>query len=167
MYTALLVNKKSWCKRILSLLIVACLISAMMAPVLAASKPNVKYTTTNAVNVQTFMGFYKPGTLTISTSKVSNAGKNILESASLVCSILPSLPGCQFVKAANWYVSYIPNVRYQVWLYDAGNGKLVWNGYLNSGADIRLGNDHPKGYNVYIASTKLADCFTFVGLVPK
>ena len=71
------------------------------------------------------------------------------------------------MKVANLYVAVKPDVRYQVWLVDAGSKKPVWNGYLNSGADIWLGNDHPNGYEIYLASTRLADCYLFVGLVPE
>lgn len=161
-------NKKTFIRSAVTLMLALCIVCSIAQPALAAStKPNVKYTTTNPVGVKTYMGTYKPGTLLISTSRVSSVGDNILDSLSIVCRVVKKLPGCSFVQLADWYVSVKPDVRYQVWLYDAGNGKLVWNGYLNSGHDMYLGNDHPDGYKVYIAATRLADCFTFVGLVPK
>ena len=164
---SIIFNIKAGLRIILSLLLVICLFLAIASPALAATKPNVKYTTTNAVGIKTYMGTYKPGTLTISTSRVPDAGRNIQDSLALICYVAKSLPGCSFIRVEDQYVLIKPDVRYQVWLHDAGNNRLVWNGYLNSGEDIRLGNDHPNGYKIYIASTRYNDCFLFVGLVPK
>ena len=152
-------------KPVLALLLVIALIGMIAVPAVAAAKPS--YKGFSSVNSKVYMGQYSPGRLLISSSTVPDAGRNILDSMSLVCKILPGLPGCNFVKAANWFVAIKPDARYTVWLYDAGNKKFVWSGTLNGGSDIVLGSDHPRGYDIYLSPARLADCFTFVALVRK
>ena len=115
------------------------------------------------------MGVYDPGTYIISSSNLSDAASNILDTMSFVCNIPfidKILPGCQYVEWGERFLKIIPDARYCVRLTDVDTGEMVWEGELTSGQDeLYLGDDH-SCYRVEMKPT-ISGVYNFVFLAKK
>lgn len=117
------------------------------------------------LNVYVDMGVYDPGSYIISSSDLSDAGSNILDSMNDICSIPiigDKIPGCQYVEWGEKVLAVMPDVRYSVRLTDAETGDLVWEGELTSGQDdLYLGDDH-SSYKVELKAPSATSHFVYL-----
>lgn len=146
-------------KKFLSMITMCIVAMVILASPMSAFAEEGRYDAEYAavgLGVYADMGVYAPGTYIISSSDLPDAGSNILDELSFMCSIPiigDKIPGCQYVDWGEKLLAVMPDVRYSVRLTDAETGDFVWEGELTSGQDdLYLGDDH-SSYKVEMKPT--------------
>ena len=91
----------------------------------------------------------------LSVSHSPDAVAQIMNQLDLFCSVTDyiglSVPGCEYVSFADKFYKYTnKGMQIDVLYKDAVTGEQIWEGTLTDGDIMRLGNDHPNGYRIYL-----------------
>lgn len=140
-------------KKFVTVLLCLFVVTVSAKTVYAGADSDVRYTVFGPN--PSYMGTFEPGMLWISSSNVSDVGRNIMDAFLQVCRIplVGRVLPCNYIRVANRLVSFQPNVQYRVILRDPNDhSRIIWEGTRMSGEYIRLGDDHPQGYRIYMTT---------------
>lgn len=117
-----------------------------------------------------FVDTSKSGDILLSVSSSPKATIELFDSLSWFCNATGfvgiKVSGCEAVDIGEKFYKYVgKNMKVMVKLTDTKADTFVWEGELQDGDLIHLGNDHPDGYNIYLKTTGPLGGYPFVKMM--